>query len=1390
MALTSNTSCSLTAQKRPVSSLFAGRVLKKPKSGPFLQEAALRLMQQNQSVEDLLSEISSNNSNTASNSPQYQQIPSAMCSSLLMSELKREAEQRNGSLTTVTVAVLIQRLKEITKDCTEELLPAACRDELCVLLESTRDLMSQGALCPKLLWKELSRDEIFPKLEVAFHLHSCNIISLQYILGIHGVRPWFVSELKALCSWTPSEAEAKHVQQRVLTSILQVLVGPGFDLSLEDVPQNKRLSGLCCSILDHMLFWFLETVEQNEASSNAETGAQTWIELFDTSLCGTLVSPEALQQYFTHCLTKTLTFKPRLTVSSAITLQNEWTFAKTSPLLTRLFCQLTVVFSMQQLFVDLQQILSTHEVNWRHVLSFLSTVLVYNPSAQTSLEELLNVLLSAAFQSYDLESVITAFLLARQGALEGPAVFPSYPDWFKKCFGGGSSPHAVSKKALVFLLKFLSDLVPFEPPQYLKVHILHPPFVLMKHRNLLLEYVSLAKTRLADLKESLEDMGLYQDVSAAAAEQPQCHEAQDVEKAVSLFESTGRISATVMEASIFRRPYFLTRFLPALLAPRALPVKADARMKFIEALKKADKIPAAQYSSYVVSCQKEKPTDIDPHDRPVDVLRLQLDTFRELLMGDEKELLAQVSRLSHTLSILCPPLPLTVVVQLRSDVPPPDLHVQVVSMILRSFCQCVLDSSKGEPSTKSLMWVSRFVMVLTENKQVFSSLLHRIWDLFHNQASSLNAAHVLGLAVLLVQLHSCCSLSPLVELQPAASGPVSVTDALCSAFQWKTRVHMHFCVRFCVVAVCYGLRREDANPDQLIPSSVYRKLLYLIPRLLPRARAVFGDEPKDDTWRSATEDGRSWAKTALSLWTDHTFQSLQLKPQYQLSFSEWLHNELHVCRGEDALSDPERLEYHQWACMELFLPRPEQEGGCGGDMRTLCCRLISTILENSEVTTEENHNGAESCLPDVLSMLQECVYELSLTERLGSTCHRTTVGRRVLELLSQRLSSASEESTGINSELLQQRTLHSWNRVMLALPAELFINITHKVGSSNVDCSLLIAHINQNQRAVFCEANLLPCNATTHFIKGVLCASARCEHPSKEFNTAWSEISVKCPLLLVSSAFWWENMCPVLQSLWRRSCDNTPLPDQLTLLSDCYQWARRVLCRQAAPTPPAPALLLAACLYRAEQICERVNNGYISVLRQEQQTPQILVFLLSLCVNRYISSLLYPEKCVRTVETCSALLTELVDSADWLSIFKSTERGVYEPVAMMTPDELNRLMPWAFYSLMCQQSSEFLHTAARCPGFIYTAVLCYVGLLQLYIDGHTPTQSPKQVEPSQIVLQSKKLLLRFLSQMPGSALSSSQCKQLQELCTNLDPEITATLGHHQNLSLSPEMDFL
>lgn len=40
-------------------------------------------------------------------------------------------------------------------------------------------------------------------------------------------------------------------------------------------------------------------------------------------------------------------------------------------------------------------------------------------------------LLARAFESCNLDSMVTAFLVVRQAALEGPSVFPSYSDWFQ-----------------------------------------------------------------------------------------------------------------------------------------------------------------------------------------------------------------------------------------------------------------------------------------------------------------------------------------------------------------------------------------------------------------------------------------------------------------------------------------------------------------------------------------------------------------------------------------------------------------------------------------------------------------------------------------------------------------------------------------------------------------------------------------------------------------------------------------------------------------------------------------------------------------------------------------------------------------------------------------------
>uniref|UniRef100_A0A3Q3IM50 Fanconi anaemia group A protein N-terminal domain-containing protein n=1 Tax=Monopterus albus TaxID=43700 RepID=A0A3Q3IM50_MONAL len=984
-----------------------------------------------------------------------------------------------------------------------------------------------------------------------------------------------------------------------------------------------------------------------------------------------------------------------------------------------------------------------------------------------------------------------------------------------------------------------------------------------------MEYISLAKTRLADLKESVEDMGLYEDVSGTDGTpvQPQCQAVQDVERAVNLFESTGRISATVMEASIFRRPYFLTRFLPALLTPRVvstftlhshidmwgmphkkmsqtstsyiytsslvfpfqLPVKAGARMGFIEALKKADKIPAAQYSSYVESCQRQRQQDsrvvcLDTNDDPLEVLEVQLQKFTQLVVdGNDGEMSAQLSRVSHTLSVVLPGSPdepiEPTVIKLHIDTPvSPELHVRVVDMILRNFCQCVLDASRANPPNKQSLWASRFVSVLHGNSQLLSSLVHRLWDLFHNQGSFLSSVHLLGLAAFVVHLHASMSHSPLVQLvPPLLSKPVPVGEVLSLALDCSTHANMLFCVRLCVAAVCYGICKGDSLPPQqqqvYIFSGLYKKLVYLIPRLLPEARRTpisaegLGDGHQEQNlpglWSSATNTNGTWRKAAWSLWRHAAFRQLEHTSQYRLLFSEWLVNEFRVQRSEDALTDPERQEYQQWACLELYLPRPEEQGGCGGDMKSLCSHLLGAIMDQqltNQSLDKPDHRVPDTgtCLPDILSRLQEVVYEMEVTDGWKG---RTDACDFLFELLSQRCSSGvSSAAPSVSSELSLQHTVNTWNRVLLALPAVLFVKVKAEGGRCTLDCTKLIEHINQHQRKVCSPAGVLSCHVTAHFLRGMLCASAQCSCPREGFNQAWSEISLCCPLLLTSTVHWWEHLSPVLLTLWSRLCDEEPLPEHLQLLTEALHWAHSL--DKALLSPPAPALLLAASLHCAWRDCRGDSRGFgavLTILRPEGPTEyrQVLVFLLFLGVNDYLSALLYPQErsCHKARAFCTELLSVLLDSADWLLIFQSNKQGVYQSVTMVTSDEFTRLMPWAFYNLLLQQSAELLHRAVCCPGFLHTAVLCYISLLQLFLDGHTPAltadSSEQQVEPSQILSATKQFLLRVISQSSPTALSSSQLRELETQCADLDPEVTTALSVHLDPhSLSPEMDFL
>ncbi|POI34842.1 hypothetical protein CIB84_001407 [Bambusicola thoracicus] len=369
---------------------------------------------------------------------------------------------------------------------------------------------------------------------------------------------------------------------------------------------------ICHAVLQRMLTWVLDAVgREKEEDVSTLQAMRFWLNVFDVSIYRSAVHPDSLQQFFRHTLTEVLTYNPLLKVSDAIHKQREWSFARTCSLLTALYRKLFVAFSAKESICQLQRVLETHEVNWQHVLSCVSTLVVCQAEAEPLFRDLLSHLLIKAFENYDMENMITAFLIARQAALEGPAVFMPYSEWFKASFGNASGHHGSSKKALVFLFEFLSELVPFEVAPCLKVHIMYPPFVPTKHRSVLLEYITLAKTRLADLKVAIEDMGLYEDLSST-------HDSVQ------------------------------------------LPKAPDTRMAFIDSLKRADKIPPNLYSTYLQACRARKEkmlqdeSKVEPsHSKePAEQLKAELAALRVLIVDQAKheDVPAQIAVISDRLS--------------------------------------------------------------------------------------------------------------------------------------------------------------------------------------------------------------------------------------------------------------------------------------------------------------------------------------------------------------------------------------------------------------------------------------------------------------------------------------------------------------------------------------------------------------------------------------------------------------------------------------------------------------------------------------------------------------------------------------------------------------------
>ncbi|KFV54835.1 Fanconi anemia group A protein, partial [Tyto alba] len=1002
------------------------------------------------------------------------------------------------------------------------------------------------------------------------------------------------------------------------------------------------------------------------------------------------VHPDSLQQFFRHTLTEVLTYNPLLKgrTSDAIHMQKEWSFTRTCSLLTTLYRKLFVAFSAKELIGQLQHVLETCEVNWQHVLSCVSTLVVCQAEAEQLFKDLLSYLLIKAFESFDMENMITAFLIARQAALEGPAVFTPYSEWFKASFGNAGGRHGSSKKALVFFFEFLSELVPFEAAPYLKVHIMYPPFVPTKHRSILLEYISLAKTRLADLKVAIEDMGLYEDLASTdEAVQPQGQALRDVEKALQIFEHTRKIPTSVIEASIFRRPYYASWFLPALLRPRVLPKAPDVRMAFIDSLKRADKIPSNLYSTYVQACRamKEKMSQVETsHSKePVEQLKAELAELRTLIVDQAKygDVPAQIAVISDRLtSVLGHSSDENEAATLNSpvqvDVSAPRLepsHQSVVDLLLTSFCQNLIAASYFNPPDRQGPCFPLFVKMMCGHRNLLPALLGRLCQLIYHQGPSLNDAHILGLAAFVIHLSESRALIPEVEANLGISQPVpekvlSVSEYWNRLLVCRTEESFAFCMRFCTAAASYlmckfsSYSREDLCA--LLPPSLVKK--YIVPRLCLEARGILCEEAKTDlSWSSLSCLSLNYKKASLCLWKQARFQELLKEKAFQLSFREWLLLELEVYPEKDILSASERQDFHYWAIYQQYLPAPSASGGCDGDLEKACGIIINTILDSLQRSDLGSRGQWKvSVSPDILCRLQEMVLELGCRRKLLSG--RLASQRHFLfEILRERLKDGKHGSA-LGEQLRRQQELLLHRRILVGLPASVLIMTCRKGEKTVLDCEDFFCFVTSEMKNVCSRGYALSYDITAHFFRGLLNASLDCEEAAEAaVNDVLTACQTKCPILLFSAALWWPRLEPVLRSQWKRLF-GAPLAEELERLRGWQSSATSFLSSGAVFPGSDPPWISAAFLHCTVQ--QQSPHGWernalkrLGTDTEHLFSLQLLVSLLFFSLMDLISTKIAPKEGVdfQTSLDCSLQILQCLEErgASWLLLFHSAEEG-------------------------------------------------------------------------------------------------------------------------------------
>ncbi|RXG69400.1 Fanconi anemia group A protein-like [Armadillidium vulgare] len=423
--------------------------------------------------------------------------------------------------------------------------------------------------------------------------------------------------------------------EEILKDIFITLIKIFYDL--KDVEGKfYATKNISKNVLNGIIERILKRLDEGKEKLEKSITDEKFVNVYDFLSEYSNLYNSSLEQFASQQLMHILSFEPKLSLNLAIQKQSQWRSTKFNKILSSIFLAIAKLIGCRGSFSTLDMVVRTMEVNWSHIFSFLGTLLLAFPEAPTRLKDEVDQYMQTGCVDQETEFLILGFLYARLASFEGRHVFPAYPQWFASTFGAEATSPANNKQSFLFLVKFLTSLVPYDSPEILKAQISQSIYIPKGCQLDYREYQKIAKCRLDDLKENVTSNAQSKNIENEKA-------ISEVEAAILQYEETRKVPSFILEASIFQRNYYLTHFVPVLLKPRSLPDTPDSRMSLIGELHNLGKIPNKAYQNYKTQSKAfvnlhSNSSKIEKKEHPCrEALETYLSEFLSLARSEEED---------------------------------------------------------------------------------------------------------------------------------------------------------------------------------------------------------------------------------------------------------------------------------------------------------------------------------------------------------------------------------------------------------------------------------------------------------------------------------------------------------------------------------------------------------------------------------------------------------------------------------------------------------------------------------------------------------------------------------------------------------------------------------